>query len=239
MITLKEIFDDLAYGEFAQMAIGKSLDGTITTDKYPKVVSFINQALLDLYSRFVLKKKECVIYQREGVEKYYVRSAYMGDPMAGDPAIYIDNTTDDPPAGDIIKFIEAFDELGEEIFIDDGRYPDDLFLVEPDVFKITPSDPPKVMTVVYQASYPKIIIGDTFDPATYELYIPQYIRTALLAKVASLLFTGKNSRVTEGEQNLSTTFHYRYEGECLKITNLSLVPGVSEDDSRFADKGWV
>jgi len=239
MFYLQELFDDLAYGEFANMAIGNSVAGAIPPNKYPKVVSLINLGLLDLYSRFILKRKECVIHQREYKTLYYIRPPYIGDPFGIDPEIYIDGTVEDPPANDIIKFIEAYDEAGNELHINDARYPLDIFIPEPDVIKMVPADPLKVVSLVYQASYPRVIIDGTFDPMVYPLYFPGFLKTALLSHVASRLFVGKESKAAEGVTNLSNTFLYRYESECAKIEKLSLVPMVDDEAEQFTNNGWI
>jgi len=208
-------------------------------DKYPKVVSLINLALLDLYTRFPLKEKEFKVYQRTGKSLYYIRADYMGDPLAGDPEVYIDGTGDDPPNGDIIKFTQAFDELGVEVMINKRQYPDGIFLPEPDVLKMTVGDVPKIISMVYQAAYPKILIEANFNPATYKLYFPSFLKVALLAHVAARLFVGKDSSAVEGEPNLNNTFQYRYETECLKMERLSMAPGVDEEFEQFEKNGWV
>jgi len=239
MITLKELFDDLSFGEFANMALGTSINGGMPVDKYPKVVSLINLALLDLYTRFPLKEKEFKVYQRAGKSIYYVRADYMGDPLAGDPEVYIDGTGEDPPNGDIIKFTRAFDELGVEVAINKIQCPDGIFLPEPDVLKMVVGDVPKVISMVYQAAYPKIMIDVTFNPVAYNLYFPSFLKMALLAHVAARLFVGKDSSAVEGEPGLNNTFQYKYETECLKIEKLSLAPGVDEEFKQFESNGWV
>jgi len=239
MFVLQELFNDLAYGEFANMAIGNSNTGSITPDKYPKVVSFINLGLVDLYSRFILRKKECVIHQRPGKTLYYVRAEHMGNPLGGDPEIYIDGIMENPPDNDIICFIEAFDEMGIQIPINIASRKDGLFLPEPDVISMVPSDPPKIISIVYQAAYPKIVITGTFDPLVYPLYFPSFLRTALMAHVASRFYVGKETKAAEGEAHLTNTFLYRYEAECVKIISNSLIPAVTESAEQFDSNGWV
>lgn len=239
MFYLQEIFDDLAYGEFANMAIGNSSFGSITPDKYPKVVSLINLGLLDLYTRFILKKKELTLYQKENKNIYYIRPEHLGYPLGGDPEIYIDDTAESVPDNDIIKFLRAYDDSGNEIRIDNIKYPNDIFLLEPDVIKMIPADPLKILSIVYQASYPKIIVDQLFNPATYELYFPKFLKMALLAHVASRLFVGKTTKTTEGETNLGNTFQYRYETECNRIETLNLTPEIDEVAEQFYSNGWV
>lgn len=239
MIYLKELFDGLAYGKFANMAVGNSASGSIKQEQYPRVVYLINNGLLDIYTRLVLKKKEFDLYQRTGKSIYYLRPDNVGNVNSGDPDVYIDGTVDDPIDSDIIKLLQAFDSDGEEVYINNKRYPDDIFLPEPDIIKIEPRDPLEVISCVYQASYPKIVIESGFDPATYKLNFPIFIQSALLAKVASEWFVGKASTAAEGQPTLNTTFVYEYEKEIAKIFNKQLVPEEDEEPEQFEDNGWA
>jgi len=239
MFYLKELFNDLAYGEFSNISLGNSLAGVSDINQYPKVVSAINAGLLALYTRFQLKTKKLILYQRADKFLYYIRSSHMGDPNAGDPEIYIDGLGDDPPNGDIIRFIEAYDVDENEIFINDPKHPDDFKTPELDILKITPSDPLKVITLVYQAAYPKIVITEDFDPDTYALYFPEFLRPALLAKVASRILTGKTTNAVEGQAHAGNTFMYAYEVACKRIESLGLVSNVEIESTQFVDNGWV
>jgi len=239
MITIQELFDDLAYGEFSNMAIGNSLANGVTPDKYPKVLSHINLGLLDLYTRFDLKKKEIHIHQQIGRSLYYLRAEHVGDPAAGDAEIYIDGTGDNPPASDIIKFLKAWDGDGVEVPIDSADDPTGVFMVEPDVVKMEVGDTPKIISMQYQASYPRIIIETGFNPKEYKLYFPSFLKVALLAYIASRLFVGKEAQAIEGEARVSNTFQYRYEAECAKIARLGLSLSVLEEHNKFDNNGWV
>lgn len=238
MLYLQEIFEDLAHGEFASLAIGNSATGSVTADKYPKVVSAINRGLLALYSQFPLKEKECTIYQREGKTLYYLREDHVGDPNAGDPEIYIDNTCEQYPENDIILLTGAFDDSGAEMYLNNHKYPDDIFTPEFDILKMTPGDPLKIISLVYRASYPKIIIEDDFNPETYKLTFPSFLKAALLNYVASQFFTGKTTKAAEGEANLNNTFLSKYSYECKRLKELGLVSETENDSDRFDNNGW-
>lgn len=239
MLTLKELFDDLAHGEFAHMAIGNARVGTIQPDRYPKLVSLINAGLLDLYTRFSLKTKEINLHQRAGKTLYYLRSEHAGDPNGGDDEIYLDATIGEGISNDIIKITKAYNDMGERVHINDARYPEDIFMPEQDIIKMTPSDPVSVISLVYQASYPRITITEGFDPATEKLYFPRYLKRALMAFVAASLFTGKTSNSVEGQGSVTRSFLYRYEAECLRIEGNTLDLEVEEEPEQFSNNGWA
>lgn len=247
MIYLQEIFDKLAYGEFSSLSAAQSPVGSVKRDEYPRLVFLINSGLYDIYKRLVIKKKEFDLYQRAGYEKYYLQPQHVGNPNSGDPNVYIagsnDNLLDEHGGniidGDIIKLLEAFDSTGEEIFINNKKYPDDIFLPEDDVIKIIERDPLAVISVVYQASYPRIVITSAFDPASYKMYIPRYILKALTSHVASAWFTGKAANVAEGQPSLATSFRYAYESAVAEIEQLMLVSQEEEESLQFSNSGMA
>lgn len=237
MLTLQDIFDNLAHGEFANLALGNSSLGTITEDKYPKIVSAINLGLMELYKRFLLKKKKFLLQQRAGVSLYYLRSDYIGD--------YLDlvedgSFEDDTIVTDLIRVLWVKDTAGIEIPLNDPRFPTTgVFTQSYDALRMTPASPLKTLTVTYQAKYPKIIIDEDFDPKEIELYFPHFILEALLAYVASRVFKGKTSKSAEGQTNISTTFHYQFIAACKDISELGLAEEMEERSTKFSAKGFV
>jgi len=239
MIYLQELFDSLAYGEFTNVALSKTPNGTVNPEQYPKLVSLINEGLLDLYTRFTIHKKELDLHQRAGYTQYYIRPEHVGNPLSGDPDIYIDDTKEDSVNADIIRFLEAYDSMGSTIQINDGAYPNDIFLPAPDIIKIAERDPLEVISIVYQAAYPKIKIDNTFDPTTYKLYFPAYITRPLKAYIAGQLFTGKTGKAVENAGHPANTFMYRYEQLCAELKDRATVPQMQSENTRFNDNGWV
>lgn len=239
MFYLKKIFDELAFGQFSGLAVGNSPNGSISEEQYPKIISIMNSALLDIYTRLPLRKKEFDLYQRAGRETYYIRPDNVGDPNVGDPNIYIDGTEDKEIDGDIIKPIKAYNADGTEVFINKNQYPDDIFMPQYDVITIKERTPLEVISIVYQASYPEIVMSSDFDPAEYELNFPRFITPALLANMASRIFIGKTSNAGEGQPSMSNTFTYKYETEMARINQLNLVLETENEDTQFDNGGWT
>jgi hypothetical protein len=235
MQTLQDLFDNLAYGEFANLALGNSPLGSITEDKYPKVVAAINMGLTELHKRFVLKKKKVLLTQQTGVLVYYLRSDYLGDYLEDFEQGEIESLDDD-----IIRVLQIVDADGTDVPLNNPRYLDTgVFTDGHDILSMVPATPLKTLTVIYQAKYPRIKVTETFDPERVKLYFPEFITEPLLAYVAARVFKGKTSKAAEGEHNISATFHYQFEAACKKIMELGLAEEPPEVNSRFVNKGWV
>lgn len=218
-MLLQTFLDELSFDELSNLYISKNLPefGILTAD-HCRVISIMNSGLLDLYSRIILKEKEFNLYQRADRVFYPIRAMYMGDPNAGDDQIFIDSTGDDPPNGDIIRWLEAFDAEGNEVFIDNPGYPYDLFTSEYDTFKLVHQEGTdlRVISLVYQAAYPKIDYTEDIDLDSYELTFPPFITKALRLYIAAAMYAGKANRSTE-KGSLSSQYLYQYETEVHKL----------------------
>jgi hypothetical protein len=234
-MVLQDLLDGLAYGEFSNLAIVSPTTGTIKDSAYPKVIAQVNRALRELYKRFMLKKKDCMVQQQEGFTTYYLRTDSI------DTDITTEDDLGDPFADDVIRILSAIDMItGLELPLNDPKHPDTgVFTKAHDTIHMIPSNPLKTIKITYQASYPKIVITEDFKPDKYTLYFPSFIEEALTAYVASLLVQGKVTRASEGESYASNTYDYKYEAACQKIINLGLAEEANTLFTGFESRGWV
>lgn len=239
MITVQKLFDDLANGELAGMAMGNSVIGSITESHYPKIISAINLGLIDLYKRFPIKEKEIKLHQQTGVTLYYLRSDYVGAPGYFTSDAYIEDDEDDPFEDDLLKVTAAYDEIGTPVPVNNGAFKKTgIFTPSHDIVKMVPADPLKIISLVYRARYPEIVITETFNPTETNLYIPDAIRKALITFVASEVFSSKASRNAEGEPNVAMSFLYKYENMIKQLENDDVFIDVNDTHSHFESKGW-
>jgi hypothetical protein len=232
-MVIQELFDELATGEFSNLAIGNSINGSIEPDAYKKVITQVNAGLREIYKRFLLREKTLVIARPLGTTEHFLRD--------GNTAITVsvEAEGETPTVADLCRVIDVYDVLGETIvYLNDKRHPLSVFTKGHDHLII--KDPlPVNLGVEYQAYYPKIVLSETFDPETYNLYYPEYISYALKCYVASELFTGKTSKATEGEAQIYNTFHGKFEKACKLIEDKGFAEEVITEESKFEMGGWV
>jgi len=240
-MVLQDLFDTLAAGEFSNLALANSTTGSIKLEAYPKVVKAINRSLRELYKRFVLKKKKVILYQQAGLSRYYLRKSYRGTLGATSADAYL------------VDFLEAFDD--DLVRILGIKNADDLdvalnpAVVHPeqtyftsaahDTLDLITAKTDQSFIVQYQASYPKIVITEDFDPETYNLYYPPFIEEALAAYIASLLKKGKETKASEGEGYQTNTWAYKYEQACQKIVDLGLAEEVIITNTKLDQRGFI
>ena len=239
MITLKDLFDDLATGELSNMYV--VVDDEIVTTAYKKIITVMNRALGEIYSRFNLLQKKWNIHQQVGVTDYYIRESYVSDIDMLDVDGYIEEKDDELFENDLIKLAAAYnvDDLDTPLPINDNKYPDTgLFTLAPDHIQMVPTAG-TVITIVYQARYPKIVYKADIDPTRIKLYIPDFILPAVYAYIASKLLQGKASSATEGEKHTAATFMAKFEYACALIKQQDLDMDVNDTKTSFTAGGWV
>lgn len=241
-MTLQDLFDTLAVGEFAGLNLANSVTGSIKEEAYPKVVNSINRSLRELYKRFLLKKKKVYLVQQTGVTRYYLQTRYLGYAGATTADAYLVDHPDEDFSNDVVRLleIEDSDNLNVEInpphpYLEQTYFKTSGF----DTLDLVTEETGKTFLVTYQAKYPKIVITETFDPEEINLYFPDFIEEALCCYVASLLVKGKITKASEGEGYATNTWDYKYEKACQELIRLGLVDEALIKDNRFNRRGFV
>lgn len=235
-MILSELFRRLAVGELSNLALVGDLDDndirTVREEQQPKIVTYINDGLLKLYGKFMLKESDLVLQTTAGLTQYPLRLAYAltrDDPADTRPA-FIQDSVAAPFLGDVIKILEVFD--GCQVPLND---PDDcrsLFTPQPDVLQVpTPIDG-QLISVLYQARHPAL----TGDDLAVEIELPAVLETALQSWVAHKTFFHMNTQESQASAQLHLA---TYESICLEVVENGL---VSSDpmlaSNRFTKRGW-
>ena len=241
MITLQELFDNLAYGEFANIALGNSPIGEIAAQDIVKMAAHTQMGLNKLHERFNLRKGSFTLYLQEGIEVYSLTSDKVVTDTANITSTkYIYTPPELPFADDLIKIIDIKDADDVNYRLNDPTALNPIFTPNYDTIKTVPADPPQVLSITYQAKYPKLVVDATTDPTTVNLDIPDFIIEPLLFYIAARVFTGLNSSGGEGSPAPSSTFLSRYELSCKQIEQFGLTNKNDYDrGDTFTSNGWV
>jgi len=241
-MTLQDLFDTLATGEFTSLNLANSVTGSIKEEAYPKVVNSINRGLRELYKKFLLKKKKVYLVQQTDVTRYYLQTRYLGYAGATTADAYLVDHPDEEFSNDVIRLLEIEDSDGLAVEINPPHpYLEQTYFKTSgfDTLDLVTEETGETFLVTYQARYPKITITEDFDPEEINLYFPSFIEEALCNYAASLLVKGKATKASEGEGYATNTWNYKYEQACQEIIRLGLVEEAIVQDNRFNRRGFV
>lgn len=235
MVNVTELFRRLSYGELSNLSIGAEGSGTVPEASRPKLIAHTNEALLRLYSRFVLKENDLILQLSEFITNYHFlkRFAQSNDePTAGD-TLYIVDHAGDPYREDLIKVLQVNNAIGQRLPLNDLDNPLSLFTPQPNLLQVPNPVEGQVVGVVYQARH---------DPLPYDdmdacIELPVVLEGALTAYIAHKVFSHMN-----GQEHSIKANEYLgiFDGISQEIVDRDLVNSSSSTTGqKFHDRGFV
>lgn len=248
-MKLKEIFDQLTYGELSQLNIGGGADGAITEANYPKILAHINLGMTALYKRFTLKEGRIRVQLVPGITMYLLNSKFAATNRRSREAVkYIQDTEANPFEDDVQKVERVLTDAGYEFHLNNEAEPYSVFT--PSLHSIRmplavvnqsidlPADlKTQGVEIVYRAGHKNIEVGvGFFDPARVEVDLPDTHLEALLLFVASRIH---NPIGMQNEFNAGNNYAAKYEQACQVLEALNLQVDVGSQSTALVRNGWV
>lgn len=235
-MNVTELFRRLSYGELSNIALGSVGAGSIKEEDRPRVISYVNDGLLDLYSRFVLKENDLILQLSDFITNYHFLKRFAvsnTDPTDGD-TLYIQDHTGDPFTEDLIKVLQVTDAVGCQLKLNDADDPCSFFTPQPNVLQVPRPVQDQIVGVVYQAKHDTI----AYDDMDACIEVPLVLEPALRAYIASKVYQHMN-----GQENSAKAAEYLtlYEAKCTGVVEMDLVnSSISNSFGRkFEDRGFV
>ena len=218
---LSEIFDQLSYGELAQLKLGDGDEPGISKDNYSKVMAHVNMGLTELHKRFLLKEGESTIPVVNGT---YVYALDMND---------------------LIKVERVYALIDSEYVELELNNNTDSFLL-PTYSARTPNYKTLVISttlvttelkVIYRATHPQLVksVG-YFNPNTVVVSLPYSHLEALLYYIASRIMNpiGMSQQFHDGNN-----FAAKFEQSCMQLEMKNLQVDQTAYNNRLERNGWV
>ena len=175
-MELQDIFDQLTYGELANLSIGGSDSGGISLDNTPKIISHTNMAIQSLHTKFHLIEEELVIILIEGATEYEV---------------------------DTNLITAVFNEKGERLGFNDVNDPNSIFMPKWDYIQVPETVDATELHLKYYPKPVKIALNAVVADTTVDL--PEMLLEPLLAYIASRVYSsmGGIENIQEGLSYMS------------------------------------
>jgi len=248
-MKLKEVFDQLTYGELSQLSIGGGEAGVINESNYARVLAHVNLGLTALHKRFLLKEREVMLALQPGRLTYPIHSSFAASNYKSRETVrYLVDSQSDQFADDIYKIERVYTSKGFEMGLNDKEDPYSLHTPSYSVLQV----PAKIVTptldvpvelqsatlrIVYRAGHPHIVMGlSQFAPERVNVDIPDSYLEALLLFVASRVHTPTG---LTNELNMGNNYSAKYEAECQKLEVYNLRVDQGSQPDRAARNGWV
>lgn len=166
-MKLNDLLLELALGDLSNMAFSKN--GIIDPSAHTRVITAINVALNDIFSRIPLSEKEVVIETLDWKNLYYIRKEHaVMDPTPGFHKYLLD-TPSNPFLDDLVKVLGVVNEVGDPLPMNDAEQWASVFIPTFDSVQFNHPGDKQIFAVQYQALHPKLVTSG-------EGYLDQHIR---------------------------------------------------------------
>ena len=233
-MLLSTIFEHLTHGELRQLPIGGSEQQEgITEDKYPAIVSYINLALIEIYTKFPLKLDTVVIQQYANITNYVISSMNAVANTESDRVKYVIDSASVPFQDNILKIESITDEAGTVIPLNVPSDITSILVTDYNAIQIKYPEATKAISVTYRATHEQIGI-EGLIPANVDIAIPPSLVQALLMFIAYRATIG----TSEGDMD-STNYLAKFEHACNKVIAKDVVNETEYVNTRPEVNGWV
>jgi len=235
-MKLSLIFERLTNDTLTQLSIGGIEQGAVNLPSYPQLIVLTNGALLDLYTRFALMTRELTLQLQEGVVVYNLTSDFAeSNTASSEPVKYIiDGTTVHKFTDNIISIDGVYDELGDEVPLNNLNHELSVFTPSPTELQVPYAVAENILSLIYKAA-PDIISPAILEPADVEVPIPYHFLDAITAYVAWKLYTP----ISTGETNTGNIYHSNYLAAVKLISDTGALIKEVHTNQRFSNNGWV
>lgn len=240
-MKLGELFKELSVGELSNLAMGNDGKGTIPVKHHAKLIVYVNNALLDLYTRFPLITKELLVAQYAHITNYHLKRPFALSSNSDKPIKYIIDMNGEPYDGVCLRIKSVSDLLGGFIPLNDESEERSYFTPQPDILQIPYPVNGNVTSVTYQGKHPTIIdegFKEGWDKLDQEIELPLFLKGALIHHIAYSVYSHMNGQEAQLKAQEYITL---YEDKCSKAEDGDLVNATSSHSSKskFKDRGFI
>lgn len=236
-MDLTQLFRELSYGELANLSLGNDGNGTIRAADQPRIIQFANEALLRLYTRFILKENDVLVELVDWITNYHLLGKFAESQAATSPqdTLYIKDLMRETFTEDVIRILTVVDSFGVTLPLNDPEHIDSVFTPQGNVLQVPNPVGGTALSVLYQAKHPTLSNAAPLV-LTQEIVLPEVLWEAFRAYIAHRVYTGINTQEAVG---IAQTHFARYEAICQDVVDKDLVStSLTSTNARFNKNGW-
>ena len=237
MFTLQDVTDSLVHGELDQLDAGNEftrcgIQSGMKPEEIPRIISFINMGLTNLYTKFTLKTKQLVLEMNSGTVLYHLTPAHAQSSAEGTGDKYILDSADAPFTGDILSLIAVYNACGHEVPIGDLRDCCSVFYPAWNQLQVPNPVDGEQLTLLYRAKAERIPVDAPMDTV---IDLPDVLWECLNFYVA-----GKYYARNQNTQELSNINMVRFANRIAELHREKVFGNQWNTTNVLLDRqGWV
>lgn len=206
------------------------LSSLSTLDKTDaKVITYINLALVALYSRFTLVTEEAIVKLRPDL----VKTVYSLDGTDSD--VTVRNAP--VPAGDVLSIVAAFNEDGTQVALNDDGDPFSIYTVSYNQVQVPLLADKAYVSIIYKKAPTLVSFVDdgTGSAADVDVGIPLVLLDPMLHYIGY-----RAHGAVDGNVNAENSTHYtRYLAACADVLAQGMLAPEATTHLAFKKRGFV
>lgn len=233
-MVLEDLYKRLSYGELSNLSTSNSGSGSIKKDRLEQVVQHINDGLLILHTKFLLKQKEIGLNLYEHITHYYLNTRYAQTNINSPETYkYLLDTAEDPFTNTALRILDVVPRNENfSLPLNDPTEPYSLFTPQPTTLQVTNPIENMIVGVIYQAR-PSNLFYDQYE---HKIDLPDSLVPALTAYVGYRVYTSMN---TETSSAKASEYFSIFNGICNEAEEKNVVnTSISPTETRFELRGW-
>lgn len=233
-MTLDKFLTQLSYGPFSNLSLGNDGDGTIKADKIPMVVDHINEGLLRMYTRLVLRENSVIIEMMESRTRYPLNSKHALSNTESTEDKFIMDNPDWPFQDDVIKIMEVMNDLGCRLEINNPTACYSTYTPKENILQVPNPIAGRGLSIVYQAKHPKLDYA--VDPEGH-IDLTDNLIGALQAYVAYKVYGNMNTQEALLNSQKYQAQYTEIVAEVLEMDTVNM--SYSQTNTKFQQNGYV
>ena len=234
-MRVTDLYRMLSYGELSNLAMSSSGAGTILEADKPKILIYANDALLRLYSKFILREKDVLIELHDHVTNYHLDSRFSvtGQDALVAPIPYIKDLPLEPFENDVIKILSVYDSLGSKLPLNDAECYTSVYTPQANVLQVPNPIAGDCLSVLYQAKHPALDVARPNDI----IQLPDVLHSALTGFIAYKVFSHINTQESTAKAQEHLSLYTNILSDAVESD--TVITSISGTNVRFQKRGWV
>jgi hypothetical protein len=233
-MNVEQMYEALSYGELSNLALSGEGSGLILDEKKPQVLLALNEGLLRLHTKFVLREKEVIIEMVRHITNYHLlaRFAHYTTPVV-ERWTYIRDMPNDRFVEDVLKVTGAYNTYGQALPLNDSEQDLSIFTPQLNMVQIPRPVHGSAVSLLYQARHAELLL----DTPEQDILVPDSLMGALRAYLAYKIYSqlGTQEATVKAVEHMNT-----YEAICNEVETHGMTLGnPSTTNVRFDKRGWI
>lgn len=236
-MLLEDLYQRLSYGELNNLSLAADGSGSILEASRPRITMYANEALIRLYTTFILRTNSLILTPLDHVTTYHLIKRYAYSQRGRDHGLveyhYIHDLPHEQFEEDVIKILEVFDQHGCPVPLNDAEQPNSVFTPQARTLQIPHAHNGMVLSLLYQASHPKLYVGDPHSI----IDLPEVLHGALTSFIAHKVYSHMNTAesTAKAQEHMNT-----FMSICADVIEKDLVAtSILQSNTRFHKRGWI